>query len=404
MTKSQRSPSLVVAVLALAALASLACSVTLPAPVDREPGVPTAAPSSTPPPEVVAEATSPEAVPTPLPTLTSVPAAPLITSTEEQQLIDLYERVNRSVVSILVEMGGFGGSQGTGFIFDDQGHIVTNQHVVEGASAIEVDFSFGLKLRGRVLGTDPDSDLAVIRVEGPLDQLVPLPLADSDGVRVGQRVVAIGNPFGLAGTMTVGIISGLGRSLDSNRPAEGGGNFTAPDILQTDAAINPGNSGGPLLNMNGEVIGVNKAIATESGVNSGVGFAIAANTVRQVVPYLIAEGRFIYPYLGVSTLPELTLGVQEQLGLPQVDGVYVTSVVPNGPSDRGGLRGDSAGTGNAFRGDGDLIVAVDGQPVRVFSELMSYVINRTRPGQSIVLTVLREGGEAQVEIVLGERP
>ena len=401
MSTSRRSPSLVLAALTLAALA---CSVSFPAPQDVPPSVPTAAASSTSAPEVAAAATDPVGASTPLPTLTAPPAAPLLTSSEEQQLIDLYARVNPSVVSILVEIGGQGGGQGTGFIFDHQGHIVTNQHVVEGATNIEVDFSFGLKLRGQVLGTDPDSDLAVIRVEGPLDQLVPLPLADSGSVQVGQRVVAIGNPFGLAGTMTVGIISGLGRSLEGNRPAEGLGTFSAPDILQTDAAINPGNSGGPLLNMNGEVIGVNKAIATESGVNSGVGFAIASNTVRQVVPYLIAEGRFVYPYLGITSLEELTLGVQEQLGLPQVDGVYVTGVVPGGPSDRGGLRGDSANTGAGLRGDGDLIVAVEGQPVRVFSELMSYLINHTRPGQTVVLTVLRGGEQAAVEVELGERP
>ena len=328
-----------------------------------------------------------------LPTLTPLPVQPLLTSTEEQQLIELYDRVNPSVVAILVQIGSEGVAQGTGFVFDDQGHVVTNQHVVEGATAIEVDFSFGLKLRGEVLGADPDSDLAVIQLIGPLDQVVPLRLSDSGSVRVGQRVVAIGNPFGLAGTMTVGVISGLGRSLQGNRPAEGGGSFTAPDILQTDAAINPGNSGGPLLNMNGEVIGVNKAIVSESGVNSGVGFAISANTVRQVVPYLIADGRFVYPYLGVSSLEELSLAVQEQLGLPQTGGVYVTSVVPNGPSDQGGLRGDSANAGENLNGDGDLIVAVDGLPVQVFSELMSYLVNHTRPGQAVKLTVLRDGGE-----------
>jgi 2-alkenal reductase len=381
-------------------LAALACSVALPTATEPSLALPTAGASATPLPADAASAT-PLAV---LPTLTPLPAAPLITSGEEQQLIALYERVNPSVVAIQVALAGQGFAEGTGFVFDDQGRVVTNQHVVEDATGIEVDFSFGLKLRGRVLGVDPDSDLAVIQLEGPLDQVRPLPLADSDSVRVGQHVVAIGNPFGLAGTMTVGIISGLGRSLQGNRPAEGGGSFTAPDILQTDAAINRGNSGGPLLNMNGEVIGVNKALESETGENSGIGFAIAANTVRQVVPYLIADGRFIYPYLGVSSLPELSLHVQEVLGLPQAGGVYVTSVVPGGPSDQGGLRGDSAGTGDTLRGDGDLIVAVDSQPVQVFSELMSYLVNHTRPGQRIVLTVLREGGEAEVEVVLGERP
>ncbi len=396
------SPRVLPFVSAALVLAVLACSLNLPGQPGANPtdNVPTAAASSAP--ADVADASPPSV----LPTLTPFPSAPpaLITSTEEQQLIELYDRVNGSVVSILVQVDGGGFAQGSGFVFDTEGHVVTNQHVVEGATEIEVDFSSGLKLRGRVLGADPDSDLAVIRLEGAVDQLVPLPLADSDGVRVGQRVVAIGNPFGLAGTMTVGIISGLGRSLQGNRPAEGGGSFTAPDILQTDAAINPGNSGGPLLNMAGEVIGINKAIESQTGVNSGVGFAISSNTVRQVVPYLIADGRFVYPYLGVSTLPELSLGMQDVLQLPQAGGVYVTSVTPDGPSDQAGLRGDSAAEGQNLNGDGDLIVAVDGQPVLVFSELMSYLINSTRPGQAVRLTVLRGGETAEVEVVLGERP
>jgi 2-alkenal reductase len=343
----------------------------------------------------------------PVPTLTPWPTleAPVITE-EELQLTDLYDRVNPSVVSILVDLGGAGASQGSGFVFDTAGHVITNQHVVEGATDIEVDFASGLKLPGQVIGTDPDSDLAVIRVEGPVEQLVPLPLADSDRLRVGQRVVAIGNPFGLAGTMTVGIVSGLGRALESNRVTEDGAFFTAPDIIQTDAAINPGNSGGPLLNMSGEVIGINRAIESQTGVNSGVGFAIAANTVRQVVPYLIEEGRFVYPYLGLgSSREEITLALQELLGLPQTTGAYVRNVVPGGPSDQGGVRGDSAPEGSpSLNGDGDLIVGVDDREVRTFTELMSYLVNHTRPGQVITLSVLRDGGPLDLSVTLGERP
>jgi 2-alkenal reductase len=387
----------------------LACSVSLGPTI-----VPTLAPTSVvstvaPPATQVAQATTvtQAAASSPVPTLTPwpTPEAPVVT-TEELRLSDLYQRVNPSVVSILVELDGVGVSQGSGFVFDTAGHIVTNQHVVEGATQIEVDFATGLKLRGEVIGTDPDSDLAVIRVQGPLEQLVPLPLADSDQVQVGQSVVAIGNPFGLAGTMTVGIISGLGRDVDSNRVTEDGSSFTAPDILQTDAAINPGNSGGPLLNLNGEVVGVNKAMQSQTGVNSGVGFAIASNTVRQVVPYLIEEGRFVYPYLGMSSSrEEITLALQEILNLPQATGVYVRSVVPGGPSDQGGLRGDSAGQGSpSLQGDGDLIVGVDGQEVRNFSELMSYLINHTRPGQVITLSVLREAQPLDLNVTLGERP
>lgn len=209
--------------------------------------------------------------------------------------------------------------------------------------------------------------------------------------------------------MTLGIVSGLGRTQDGNRVTAGGGSFTTPDIIQTDAPINPGNSGGPLLNLSGEVIGVNRAIAvdvtSDNRSNSGVGFAIAANTVRQIVPYLIADGEFIYPYLGISSLPELSLELIEQLGLTEGGGTYVTSVTPGTPADEAGLRADSAsGTATRFSGDGDLIVAVDGQPVRVFADLMSYLINRTRPGQQITLTVIRQGERLELPLVLGERP
>jgi len=344
---------------------------------------------------------------TPVPTLTPWPtSASLITSAEETQLIDLYARINNSVVSILVQIGDQGFSQGSGFVFDAEGHVVTNQHVVEGATAIEVDFPSGLKLRGEVIGTDPDADLAVIALQGVTEPLTPLPLADSDQIRVGQRVVAIGNPFGLAGTMTVGIISGLGRTLSSNRVTEDGTSYTAPDIIQTDAAINPGNSGGPLINLAGEVIGINKALESQTGTNSGVGFAIASNTVRQVVPYLIAEGRFVYPYLGISSSgDDLTLYVQELLGLSQATGAYVSAVVPGGPAEQGGLRGDSAtAEDTSFAGDGDLIVAVDGQQVRQFSDLMSYLINHTRPGQAVTVSVLRDGAPLDLTVTLGERP
>jgi 2-alkenal reductase len=291
-------------------------------------------------------------------------------------------------------------------VFDTEGHIVTNQHVVEGAEDIEVDFASGLKLRGEVVGVDPDSDLAVVRVEAPEGALIPLPLGDSDLLRVGQRVVAIGNPFGYAGTMTMGIISGVGRALSGNRVTEEGSTFTAPDTIQTDTAINPGNSGGPLLNLNGEVVGVNRAIGTDTGVNSGVSFSIAANTVRQIVPYLIRDGRFVYPFLGMRYYgQDISLGLQEELGLPQTEGTYVLAVEPDGPAAQAGVRGDSGiASGNDFTGDGDLIVAVAGNEVRLYTDLMSYLINHTRPGDTVVLTVLRDGGQLDLSVVLGERP
>jgi 2-alkenal reductase len=396
-----RHPAFVVVILALV-LASLACQTLSPTsapnvltPIPDAPGTAVTVPTgpTQPPPAV-------------LPTIT--PAAPPDqppASSQEQVLADLYARVNPSVVAIVATAGALEGSQGSGFVFDADGHIVTNFHVVEGAEDIEVDFASGQKFRGTAIGTDADADLAVIRIEAPAEVLVPLPLADSNLVRVGQQVVAIGNPFGLAGTMTVGFISGLGRSLESLRTVpELGGTFSAPDIIQTDAAINPGNSGGPLINLQGEVIGINKAIETESGVNSGVGYAIASNTVRQIVPYLITDGRFVYPYLGITALEELSLDAQEALGLPQATGAYVSSVTPGGPSEQAGLRGDSGFEAGQPAGDGDLIIAIDGQPVVVFSDLMSYLVNNTRPGQEVTLTLLREGQQIDVPVTLGQRP
>ncbi len=379
-------PRLLIAATALL-LAGLACNLFTPTPppVPAPVGLSTEAPPSV----VMGDA----------PTV-----APPVAGSEAQLLVDLYQHVNPSVVAILVE-GDTGGALGTGFVFDAEGHIVTNYHVVEGAQNIEVDFPSGFKTHGEVLGTDADSDLAVIKLDTLPEQLVPVPLGDSDKVQVGQQVVAIGNPFGLSGTMTIGIISGLGRTLESVRTTESG-QFSAPDIIQTDAAINRGNSGGPLLDLQGEVIGVNKALESEvTGLNTGIGFAVASNTVKQIVPYLIKDGKFVYPYLGVRALDEISLLAQETLKLPQASGAYVTSVVPGGPSEQAGLKADTAAeTGTTFNGDGDLIVAIDGREVRVFSDLLSYLVNHTRPGQEVTLTVLRGGEKVDVKVTLGERP
>lgn len=328
---------------------------------------------------------------------TSPPVAP-VPFAQEGTLASIYEQVSPGVVSIQV-FTPVGGGQGSGFVVDMDGHILTNFHVVEDASEIEVHFPSGFKVRGEVIGTDLDSDLAVLQVEAPPEELHPLPLGDSEKIRVGQTVVAIGNPFGLTGTMTVGIVSALGRTLESLNEAPGGGVFSSGDIIQTDAAINPGNSGGPLINMESEVIGVNRAIRTESFTalgspsNSGIGFVIPVNIVKRVLPALIAEGEFKYPYLGISSLSEdLSLHIQEQLGLPQATGAYISSVVPDGPSDRGGLR------------DGDLIIAIDDRPVLRFGDLLSYLLNHKRPGDTVTLTVLRGDEQLELEVTVGERP
>jgi len=321
-------------------------------------------------------------------------------------LVSLYELVSPGAVAILTEQG-----QGSGFIFDGQGHIVTNYHVVEGASNVEVDFMSGFKSFGNVIGTDLDSDLAVVKVDVPENELHPVPLGNSDSLRVGQTVVAIGNPFGLNGTMTVGIISALGRTLESAHETPDGTFFTAGDIIQTDAAINPGNSGGPLFNLNGEVVGVNRAIRTtnftENGdaVNSGIGFAVSVNVVRRVVPVLIAQGKYDYPYLGISSRDDLTLDVINMLGLKSFTGAYVAEVARGGPAEKAGIRaGDLVTDIPDLYAGGDLITAIDGQTIRRFDDLLSYLIANRSPGDVVVLTVMRGSETLEISVTLGKRP
>jgi S1-C subfamily serine protease len=328
----------------------------------------------------------------------------------EGTLTRIYEETSPGVVAIKV-LTRFGEGLGSGFVIDKEGHILTNYHVIEGITDLEVDFPSGIKVRGEVVGIDLDSDLAVIKVDVPADALFPIVLGDSSQVKVGQTVVAIGNPFGLDGTMTVGIVSALGRTLDSMRAAPGGSYFEAGDLIQTDTAINPGNSGGPLINLKGEVIGINRAIRTESfsvggdPLNSGIGFAISINIARRVVPSLISQGKYDYPYLGISGMPDISLMEQEALGLPRSTGVYITEVTPGSPADRAGLRtGSHPSAISGLMTDGDLIIAIDGHAVRTFSEMLSYLINYTSPGDRVRLTILRSGQETEVDLVLGSRP
>ncbi len=329
---------------------------------------------------------------------------------QQDTLVGLYNRVIPGIVSLQV-IGDQGGSLGSGFVFDDQGHILTNYHVVEGAKQVEVDFTTGYKVYGTVIGTDLDSDLAVVKVDVPASELSPLLLGDSSALQVGQTVVAIGNPFGLSGTMTTGIISALGRTLDSQRDTPNGGFFTAGDIIQTDAAINPGNSGGPLFDLNGRVIGINRAIRTTGftttgePVNSGIGFAISINIVKRVVPSLISEGKYDYPYLGISSIDDLSLPQIEALGLKSFTGAYVSSVTPNGPADRAGLRAGTQPTSlQGLDAGGDLITAIDGQSIQRFDDLLRYLINNKSPGDTVVLTVLRGEEQVDLSIKLGKRP
>jgi S1-C subfamily serine protease len=303
-----------------------------------------------------------------------------------------------------------GGSQGTGFVVDTQGHIVTNYHVVEGQDTIEVHFQSGLKSYASIVGKDIDSDLAVIKVDVDPSQLVPLVFGDSDLVKVGQTVAAIGNPYGLSGTMTVGVVSARGRILDSMRQSSSGGYFSSGDTIQTDALINPGNSGGPLLNLNGEVIGVNRAIQTSGisitgdAINTGIGFAISSNVARKVVPSLIEKGSFEYPYLGMTSLSNISLSLQEALDLPQSVGVYISDVVQGGPADKAGLRGGTQPSQvQGYYKGGDLIIAVDGISVKDFSEMFNYIVINKNPGDVVVFTVIRDGHEMDINLTVEAR-
>ncbi|MBW7883896.1 MAG: trypsin-like peptidase domain-containing protein [Caldilineaceae bacterium] len=358
----------------------------------------------------------------------AVPAAQLDSSLDEDQaaLSALYELVSPSVVNIQVEstanrltLPGIPGvplpdqesvpqvSEGSGFIYDNDGHIVTNNHVVDDADKVIVTFDNGMWARATVVATDPQADLAVIKVTPP-DGLAwrPLTLAAADSLKVGHMVIAIGNPFGLEGTMTTGIVSALGRGFPVG--SFGANRYTLPDVIQTDAAINPGNSGGPLLNLRGEVVGVNFAIESTTRQNSGVGFAIPVSIVQRVVPALISEGRFEYAYLGLEG-STITPDLAEALDLPDNTlGVYVSRVIPGGPSATGGLKGGSSvirnPNGLELRTGGDIVTAIDDMPVRRFEDLVSYLVTKAAPGQTVTLTVQRDGSESTIEVTLGTRP
>jgi S1-C subfamily serine protease len=338
-------------------------------------------------------------VPTPQP----VTANPVMLN---GSLASLYQQVIPGVVSIRTDTG-----QGSGFVFDTDGHIVTNQHVINGASTLEIAFSSGFKAYGTVIGSDSDADIAVIQVDAPADQFHPLNFGNSDALQVGETVVAIGNPFGLSGTMTLGIISGLGRTQPSSQAASGG-YFSTADIIQTDAAINPGNSGGPLFNMNGEVVGINQSIRTDSfnqvtgnAINSGVGFSVSINLVKKIAPVLIRDGKYEYPYLGITSSSDLSLSEIEALGLNTYTGAYVLDVTAGGPADLAGIKaGDTPTRLQGLNAGGDLITAFDGKTITTFDDLLSYLITTKSPGDTAVLTVLRNGQSMDITVTLGKRP
>ncbi len=364
-------------------------------------------------PEATVVAQVQPAAPAPAP-ITIAPGA----DTETEIYTEVYRRVSPSVVRIdnLTAVSSPRGSdtalpesQGSGWVWDANGHIVTNHHVVEGADRLMVTLADGVEVPADLIGSDIDSDLAVIRVDPGLVQLVPVARGSLDEVQVGQRAIAIGNPFGFDNSMTTGIVSALGRSIE----AQSG--YSIPLAIQTDAAINPGNSGGPLLNERGQVIGVNFLIRSAVASSSGVGFAIPINIVERVVPSIIETGAYEHSWLGVSGRT-YSPAWAEALGFPvEVRGAYIMSVRQDGPARRAGLRGATTDTNIPLAADmsgivylqrgGDLVTAIDGQPVRTFDDILIYLESYKSPGDEVVLTVLRANqGERDLTVPLGRRP
>jgi 2-alkenal reductase len=299
------------------------------------------------------------------------------------------------------EFFDYGG--GTGFVWDQDGHIVTNYHVVAGATDVEVIFANDTLVKAEVLGGDPDADLAVIKVDLPTSELQPIILGDSDALQVGQLSIAIGNPFGQEFTMTSGIISGIGRTIRS-----GNSSFSIPQVIQTDAPINPGNSGGPLLNRQGEVIGINTQMLSSTGVSSGIGFAVPINIAKQVVPTLIKGEAYQYAWLGISGT-SLTAEGAEYRKLPAgTRGALVTSVFEDGPAAKAGLQGSDESLpieSEAYRFGGDLIAAINGQAIIEMNDLIAYLVKETKPGDKVTLDVIRaDGSQETIEVTLGVRP
>jgi serine protease Do len=374
--------------------------------------------------------TPPEVAATPTPVPDAAPSATSDTlAALEKTLEQVYQDVSPSVVYVEVLQKQAAGSSlpgwpfetprqspgempyqrgsGSGFVWDKAGHIVTNNHVVEGADKIEVTFADGTVVPATLVGANQDSDLAVIKVDVPAEELYPVRLGDSTQVKVGEIAIAIGNPFGLENTMTVGFISALGRTLPVETGDGAGPTYSIPDIIQTDAPINPGNSGGVLVNDQGEVIGVTAAIASPVQASVGIGFVIPSAIVQKVVPELIETGRYAVPWLGISGTslnPDLAQG----MGLnADQRGVLVVDVTSDSPADKAGLRGSDRPitvNGEERRVGGDVIVAIGGQTVETFDDLVAYLFGSAKVGQQVTLTVLRDGRQQQVRVTLGERP
>jgi len=323
----------------------------------------------------------------------------------EISLADLFEKSDDGVVKVSVRKSvelPTGRSLGSGFVYDVSGHIITNNHVVEDSQKTTVTFLDGTSYNAKVIGTDPYTDLAVIKVDVNPSLLHPLPLGDSSTLRVGEQVAAIGNPFGLSGSMTSGIVSQLGRLLST----PGTASFSIPDVIQTDAAVNPGNSGGPLLNMKGQVIGINTAIQSGTGEFAGIGFAVPSNTVSKIVPILINEGKYKHPWLGISGV-DIDPDLANVLGLQDTRGLLVVSVVKDSPAEKSGLHGSTETKeidGIKYQIGGDVILSVDHNDVRKIDDILIHLQREKKVGDTIDLEILREGRVTNFELTLEERP
>ena len=326
---------------------------------------------------------------------------------DEKINVSVYQKASPSVVNVIstvITRDFFLNAipregSGSGSFIDARGHVLTNNHVIRDAKKLEVTLADGSKWPAKLVGTDPDNDLAVIKIDAPADKLKPLPLGDSQRLQVGQKVLAIGNPFGLGLTLTTGIISSLGRNIRSEVGT------MIEDLVQTDASINPGNSGGPLLNSEGEMIGINTAIISPTGTSVGIGFAIPVNTAKRIIPQLIAKGYVVYPYAGAAVQP-LFPELAKLLKLKVERGAMVIEVTPGGPADKAGLRGGNrqfqAGNVQLIVG-GDVITRVDQHEVKDADDLIKYIRER-KPGDAVTLKILRDGQFKEVNITLQERP
>jgi len=318
-------------------------------------------------------------------------------------LVELFKKTEQGVVKIETSVADVDDRKpvGSGFVYDILGHTITNAHVIENATKVTVTFLDGNQYNAEIIGADKFTDIAVIKVNEKPRLLHPLDIGDSSVLLVGEQVAAIGNPFGLSGSMTSGIVSQLGRLMYSPDPG-----FSIPDVIQTDAAINPGNSGGPLLNMKGEVIGINTAIRSSTGEFTGVGFAVPSNTIKKIVHSLIEEGKYHHPWMGITGIDiDPDLAKMRELG--NAKGFLVVTVIDGHPADDAGLQGVSKTVeidGKEYPIDGDIIISVDGKEVRKINDLLVHLQREKSVGDEMILGVLRDGDLMHLTLTLAERP